>query len=128
IAEVTVDKTADLGVNWAIDGTNASVGVGGFVSPVGGSSIVDLVSAALSTSSGSPSTGTSTGTTTGSGLSNATLNGTTLGVGRLKAAGVNFAVMLRALQGDSRTNILGTPSVVMRNNQEAKMEVAQEVP
>ena len=128
IAEVTVDKTADLGVNWAIDGSAASVGVGGFVSPVGGSSIVDLVTAALSAQAGT-TTGTTTGaTTTSTGLSNATLNGTTVGIGRLKASGVNFALMLRALQGDSRTNILGTPSVVTRNNQEAKMEVAQEVP
>jgi general secretion pathway protein D len=127
IAEVTVDKTADLGVNWAIDGTNSSVGVGGFVSPVGGSSIVDLVTAALGASSSSGATGT-TATTSTSSLSNATLNGTTVGIGRLKASGVNFALMLRALQGDSRTNILGTPSVVTRNNQEAKMEVAQEVP
>src|SRR6202050_291052 len=47
IAEVTVDKTEDLGVNWALDGTNSSVGVGGFVSPVGGSSIIDLATAAL---------------------------------------------------------------------------------
>jgi general secretion pathway protein D len=128
IAEVTVDKTADLGVNWAIDGTNASVGVGGFVSPVGGSSIVDLVTAALGTSSATSSSGVTSGATTGSGLNDTTLAGTTLGIGRLKASGVNFAAMLRALQADSRTNILGTPSVVTRNNQEAKMEVAQEVP
>jgi general secretion pathway protein D len=129
IAEVTVDKTADLGVNWAIDGTSASVGVGGFVSPVGGSSIVDLVQGALGASAAASSTTTGTTAATGaSGLSDATLNGTTLGIGRLKASGVNFAMMLRALQGDSRTNILGTPSVVTRNNQEAKMEVAQEVP
>jgi len=129
IAEVTVDKTSDLGVNWAIDGTNASVGVGGFVSPVGGSSIVDLVTAALgSTSAASSTTGTTTSTSAAGGLNDTTLNGTTLGIGRLKAAGVNFALMLRALQADSRTNILGTPSVVTRNNQEAKMEVAQEVP
>jgi general secretion pathway protein D len=127
IAEVTVDKTADLGVNWAIDGSNSSVGVGGFVSPIAGSSIVDLATAALSASSSSTAT-TGTATTGVGGLSNATLNGTTLGIGRLKAAGVNFALVLRALQGDSRTNILGTPSVVTRNNQEAKMEVAQEVP
>src|SRR5579863_3913192 len=129
IAEVTVDKTADLGVNWAIDGTSASVGVGGFVSPVGGSSIVDLVQGALGASAAASSTTTgTTGATGATGLSDATLNGTTLGIGRLKASGVNFAMMLRALQGDSRTNILGTPSVVTRNNQEAKMEVAQEVP
>jgi general secretion pathway protein D len=128
IAEVTVDKTADLGVNWAIDGTNSSVGVGGFVSPVGGSSIVDLVTAALGASSSASSSATGTTATSTTSLSDATLNGTTVGIGRLKASGVNFALMLRALQGDSRTNILGTPSVVTRNNQEAKMEVAQEVP
>jgi general secretion pathway protein D len=60
IAEVTVDKTADLGVNWAIDGTNSSVGVGGFVSPIGGTSIVDLANAALGATATSSST---TGTT-----------------------------------------------------------------
>jgi general secretion pathway protein D len=127
IAEVTVDKTADLGVNWAIDGSATSVGVGGFVSPIGGTSIVDLAEAALSSTSSSTTTGTTTTGSTSS-LSDATLNGTTFGIGRLKAAGTNFALVLRALQGDSRTNILGTPSVVTRNNQEAKMEVAQEVP
>jgi general secretion pathway protein D len=130
IAEVTVDKTADLGVNWALDGTNSSVGVGGFVSPIGGSSIVDLANAALgatATSTSVSGTTTTTGVST-SGISNATLNGTTFGVGRLKAGGVNFATVVRALQSDSRTNILGTPSVVTRDNQEAKMEVAQEVP
>jgi general secretion pathway protein D len=125
IAEVTVDKTADLGVNWAIDGSSTSVGVGGFVSPIGGSSIVDLAEAALSSTSSSSTTGTSTST---SGISDTTLAGTTFGIGRLKALGTNFALVLRALQADSRTNILGTPSVVTRNNQEAKMEVAQEVP
>jgi general secretion pathway protein D len=131
IAEVTVDKTADLGVNWALDGTNSSVGVGGFVSPIGGTSIVDLANAALGATATATSINGTTTTTPGvstSGLSNATLNGTTFGVGRLKAAGVNFAAIVRALQSDSRTNILGTPSVVTRDNQEAKMEVAQEVP
>jgi general secretion pathway protein D len=36
--------------------------------------------------------------------------------------------MLAALKGDARTNIIATPSVVTRDNQEAKMEVAEEVP
>ena len=129
IAQVTVDKTADLGVNWALDGTNSSVGVGGFVSPIGGSSIVDLANAALgATATSSALNGTSSGNVSTGGISNSTLNGTTIGIGRLRASGVNFAAILRALQGDSRTNILGTPSVVTRDNQEAKMEVAQEVP
>ena len=129
IAAVSVDKTADLGVNWALDGSANSVGLGGFVSPVAGSSIVDLVEGALgSSTAASTTTGTTATTTTGSGLSDTTLNGATIGIGRLKATGINFAMMLRALQADSRTNILGTPSVVTRDNQEAKMEVAQEVP
>ena len=38
IAEVTVDKTADLGVNWAIDGSATGVGVGGFIAPANGTS------------------------------------------------------------------------------------------
>jgi general secretion pathway protein D len=127
IAEVTVDKTSDLGVNWAIDGANSNVGVGGFVSPVAGSSIVDIANAALgATASSSSLSGTSgTGST---GISGTVLNGTTFGIGRLKASGLNFAAVVRALSSDSRTNILGTPSVVTRDNQEAKMEVAQEVP
>ncbi len=41
---------------------------------------------------------------------------------------MNFAAILRALQSDVRTNIIATPQVVTRDNQEAKMEVAQEVP
>ena len=113
IADVAVDKTLDLGINWAIDGSSNSLGVGGFISPVAGTSILDLYNDVKSG-------GTSTTTTAPTGA--------TIGVGRLQAAGVNFALMLRALQGDSRTNIIATPSVVTRDNQEAKMEVAQEVP
>jgi general secretion pathway protein D len=114
IVEVSADKTADLGVNWALDGSATNVGVGGFISPIGGSSIVDLYSAVKSASSGTATTSPPTGTT--------------VGIGRLQATGVNFAAILRAVAGDSRTNILQHPQVVTRDNQEAKMEVAQEVP
>jgi general secretion pathway protein D len=114
IVEVSADKTADLGVNWALDGSSTNVGVGGFISPIGGSSIVDLYSAVKGAQSGTTTTSPPTGTT--------------VGVGRLQATGVNFAAILRAVAGDSRTNILQHPQVVTRDNQEAKMEVAQEVP
>jgi general secretion pathway protein D len=112
ICEVSVDKTSDLGVNWAIDGSATGVGVGGFIAPVNGSSIIDLYNDA----------------TTPSNLASNPPSGTILGIGKLSAAGVNFAAVLQALQSDSRTNILATPQVVTRDNQEAKMEVAQEVP
>lgn len=111
IVEVSADKTSDLGVNWILDGSNSRLAVGGFIEPVGGSSIVDLYRAATGgTTSVSPPTGT------------------TVGIGRLEATGVNFAAIVRALQGDSRTNIISKPTITMRDNEESKIEVAQEVP
>jgi general secretion pathway protein D len=112
IVEVSADKSAELGVNWVFDGSNNSLAAGAFVEPIGGSTIIDLYNAAK----------TGTPPTSGQPL------GTTLGVGRLAATGINFAAILRALQGDSRTNIIATPSVQTQDNQEAKIEVAQEVP
>jgi general secretion pathway protein D len=111
IVEVSGDKSAELGVNWAIDGTNSGNAVGGFIQPVGGVSIVDLARAA-----NDPTT-----------LTTQPL-GTTIGIGRLAASGVNFAAIIRALRGDSNTNIIATPSIVTMDNQEAEIKVAQEVP
>lgn len=114
IAEVNLDKDAELGVNWAIFDKNqsASVPVGGFVSPVGGTSIVDLAQAAQNPTA----------------ASTALLQGTTLGIGRIAGTGINFAAMLRAIRGDTSTNIIATPSTVTMDNQEAELKVAQEVP
>ena len=112
IVEVSADKTADLGINWILDGTNSRLAVGGFIEPVGGSSIVDLYNAAK------------TGTPPSSGV----VTGTTVAIGRLAATGVNFAAIGRALQGDARSNIISRPTITMRDNEESKIEVAQEVP
>jgi general secretion pathway protein D len=112
IVSVAVDKTADLGVNWAVDAAATGAAIGGFIAPIGGSSIIDLYNDA----------------TTPANLASNPPTGTTIGIGKLTASGVNFAAILRALQSDTRTNIIATPQVVTRDNQEAKMEVAQEVP
>src|SRR5258706_5833711 len=111
IVEVAADKTSDLGVNWVLDGSNSKLAVGGFIEPIGGSSIIDLYNA---------SKGTSTNT--------AVASGTTVGIGRLQATGVNFGAIVRARQGDWRTNIMSHPMITMRDNEESKIEVAQEVP
>ena len=58
----------------------------------------------------------------------ASLQGTTLGIGRIAGTGVNFAAMLRAIRGDTDTNVIATPSTVTMDNQEAELKVAQEVP
>ena len=111
IVEVSADKTSDLGVNWILDGSNSKAAVGGFIEPIGGASAIDLYKI---------SKGTSTD------LSK--VSGTNFAIGRLQATGVNFGAIIRALQGDSRTNILSKPSITMSDNQESKLEVAQEVP
>jgi len=111
IVEVSADKAAELGVNWVLDGSQSGSVVGGFIEPVGGVSIIDLARAA-----NDPTTLTSAP------------RGTTIGIGRLKDTGVNFAAVVRALRGDSTTNIISTPSIVMMDNEEAEIKVAQEVP
>src|SRR3569833_1481571 len=112
IADVNVNKTAELGVNWAAYGTGSNVPAAAFDSRVGGTSIVDLAGAIQNPAN----------------VSDALLNGTTLGLGRIGSGAVNFAAILRAIQADSHTNIIATPSAITMDDQEAELKVAQEVP
>ncbi len=112
IAEVDVDKDAELGINWAAFSNGQNIPVGSFVSPIGGTSIVDLAGAVQNPAN----------------VSTTLLQGTTIGIGRIAGTGVNFAAMLRAIRGDTNTNVVATPSAVTMDNQEAELKVAQEVP
>jgi general secretion pathway protein D len=115
IVEVNANRASDLGVNWLVDGSNSGVAAGGFVTPVGSNGtppIVDLYGLVKGTSTTFPSS----------------LIGTTVGIGRLSETGINFAAVLKALQTDARNNVIATPSIVTQDNQEAKIEVAKEVP
>jgi general secretion pathway protein D len=114
IVEVTADKSSDLGVTWAVDGSgdNAAVGVTNFPPSPG---VVQLAGAV---------NGGST-ITDPSGLIAA---GITIGVGRIGDTGTNFAAILHALQGDADTNIISTPSIVTTDNEEASLNVGKEVP
>jgi general secretion pathway protein D len=119
IVEVDVNKSANVGVQWALLG-NTSTGT----VPVGvtnlpgssGTSIVDLIAAAASGSTSSLSS-SSLGT------------GATLAVGRYSAtSGTNFAALIQALRSDGTSNIISTPSVITMNNEEAEVKVTQEIP
>jgi general secretion pathway protein D len=114
IVDVNVNKNAELGVNWAVwsDDDDTRFPVGTFQQPVGGVNLASLAQSIDNPSGGNPLLGT----------------GTTFGIGRIAATGVNFAAMLRAIQGDSNTNVIATPSTVTMDNQEAELKVAQEVP
>jgi general secretion pathway protein D len=112
IAEVDVDKNAELGINWAAFSNGQNIPAGAFVSPIGGTSIVDLAGAIQNPANASTTL----------------LQGTTIGIGRIAGTGVNFAAMVRAIRGDTNTNVVATPSAVTMDNQEAELKVAQEVP
>ena len=119
LVEVNADKTSDIGVNWGAwsQGANGTqIPVVGFIEPVGGTSILDVATTVNGVSTGSTTTSTSS------------LAGTTLGIGKLTGSGINYGAMIRAVSGDANTNILATPSAVTMDNQEAKLDVAQEIP
>ena len=115
IVDVSVNKNAELGVNWAVwsNDSDTRIPVGGFLNPVAGVNLVDLARA-VDDPAGAAEVGIPAGTT--------------FGLGRIASSGVNFAAMIRALQSDSNTNVIATPSAVTMDNQEAELKVAQEVP
>ena len=116
IVDVQLEKNAELGVNWAVWSEDSSnIPLGTFQSPVAGVNLAQLALAVDNPSNAA---------TIAPGLG----NGTTFGIGRIAATGVNFAAMIRAVQGDSNTNLISTPSTVTMDNQEAQIKVAQEVP
>ncbi len=111
IVEVSADATADLGVNWFIDGTNDDFLIGLFNQPIAGVSLADIAAAIDDPSSVTAAPG-----------------GLTLGGARIEDSGTNFGGIVRALRGDGDTNIVSMPSVITMDNEEAQIKVAQEVP
>ena len=114
IVEVIADKTSELGVTWAVgdSGSNSPVGVTNF--PDFGPGIVQLGAVAGSGGAIDPTA------LIGEGL--------TMGLGRVSDSGISFGAIIRALNGDADTNIISTPSIVTTDNEEATLNVGQEVP
>jgi len=111
IVEVIADENNQFGVTWAVEGSgsNSPIAVTNFPPTPG---VVQLGTAA--------GAGTVSGDLIGSGI--------TVGVGRLSDSGVSFAAILTAIEGDANTNIISTPSIVTTDNEEATLNVGQEVP
>ena len=139
LVEMSFEKSAELGFNWVIGPGKETQGIapiGIFNQAIGGTTIGQVGAAALAVANGQSTTTTVTGSTSTVNTSNPALasvasavpNGLTVGGGRIENSGVNFVALLRALRGDGHTNIISTPSIVTMDNEEAKIEVAQEVP
>ncbi|MDT0636206.1 type II secretion system secretin GspD [Spectribacter hydrogenoxidans] len=107
IAEVSIDRSRQLGIDTAVFDDNTAVA----------GSILDndtLEAIPALAGNGTPL-----------GLIQQGLN---FGIGDLNSDGTSFAVLLKALSGDSNTNVLSTPSLLTRDNEEAEIQVGQEVP
>ena len=114
IVEVIEDNKVELGTSIGVEGTgsNTPISVTNFPDFLNG--VVQLGTTAAAGAVADPS-----------GLIG---EGVTIGVGRIRDNGVSFAAILRAAEGDADTNIISTPSIVTTDNQEATLNVGQEVP
>jgi general secretion pathway protein D len=118
LVEMSSDKARDLGVNWIVgdtetdaDGNRTILPAAGFLNPVSGTGIGEIIQGVLNPDSipGLPS-------------------GLTAGLGQLTDNGTSWAAIIRAIDGIGNTNIIATPSIVTLDNEEAEIKVAQEVP
>jgi general secretion pathway protein D len=116
IVEVIADKVSELGVTWAVGSNDSNSPIAATNFPSFGNGVVQLAGAA----GGGDGTAVNAGSLIGEGI--------TMGVGRISDTGVSFAAILRALQGNADTNIISTPTLVTTDNEEASINVGQEVP
>jgi len=116
IAEISAEKTAQLGVQWVV-GTNNAVGFSNF--DEGNSTLANLIGlAAQVNESGSTALATAAASIP---------QGLHLGVGDF-TKGNPFGALINALAKDADTNVLSTPTVVTLDNEEAEIIVGQNVP
>lgn len=120
IAELSSSSAAQLGISWAA----LSSGAGSVTNfPNGVGSLADL---ATQLSAGSSVSTSGLGST--SSISSGLPGGLLFGVGHIVQNGTSFVALLNALSSDSHTNILSTPSLVMLDNEKAKLVSGQKVP
>ncbi|MCB1768991.1 MAG: type II secretion system secretin GspD [Candidatus Competibacteraceae bacterium] len=116
IAEISAEKTAQLGVQWAVDSSqNGLIGFTNF--DAGASSLANIAGLAAQIDEGNIS----------SIQASQVPQGIQLGVGDF--TGTNrFGALISALAKDADTNVLSTPTVVTMDNEEAQIIVGQNVP
>jgi len=127
VANVSADKTSQLGVDWIAYSPN-TIAAAGILNSSTSTALSNLGSLA---SSAGTTTGTSLSSNSGALVSAAAgligSGGTAL-IGSSGSNGSIFGGLIKALASDANTNILATPSLVTLDNEEAKIEVGQSVP
>jgi general secretion pathway protein D len=113
IVEVSADKAAELGITWAVfnDASLAAVtdfsaftpGVTGLAGAIGGDAGAEAAAGIIK-------------------------DGINLGIGSISDTGTSFVSLIQALEADADSNIMATPTLVTLDNEEAEINVGQEVP
>ncbi|MFK7993769.1 MAG: type II secretion system secretin GspD [Granulosicoccus sp.] len=106
IAELSTTNSSQLGVNFAVDGTDSNR------------------PAAYTNLGGATQSLVGTIASEGASLN----NGLSLALGRFGGDGIDFGFLLSAIASDTDNNILSTPTLVTMDNQEAEIVVGQNVP
>ena len=121
IVEVTMNHSQDLGVDWRLNHANKSDIIGGtnFGAP-NGTGTTGLINGAIAAVSASNVAKGASGNILGT----PPLSGLTLGF----MHGSDLRAVLYALQQDTNTNIVSTPSLVAMDNETAEIVVADTIP
>ncbi len=119
IAEVSANKTAELGVQWAAGGENPGKRPVGILNFGGTRSITGIGQAAAQAESAGINPGLGALGSVGSGL--------TLGIGSINKSGYSFASIINALAGTGAANLLSTPNILTMDNEEAEIFVGKTV-
>jgi general secretion pathway protein D len=115
IAEVTANKAAEFGIQWqSLSGLNSSN-----ASAFGGTNF-GLPSQNILSTAQNP-------TGIGRGLNVGVINGA-ITIPGTSTQILNLNLLIRALQTDSNTNILSTPTLLTLDNEEAKIVIGQNLP
>ncbi|WP_455212708.1 type II secretion system secretin GspD [Kaarinaea lacus] len=118
IAEVSLERSSQLGIEWFFDGRNSNKPVGAINFSGAGAAAANITSTVTDNASS---------TEVATGLASLIGQGATIAFGTFNSDSFNFAAVLKALEGDGDTNILSTPSIVTLDNEEAEIFVGEEV-
>ncbi|MFH1037073.1 MAG: type II secretion system secretin GspD [PVC group bacterium] len=125
LAEISYDKTFELGVEW-IDMDNNGQGFPNVSEMKAGRSNAEGFAQSVFTGS------LSSWASAGEGRSSPGVSGVSLGfIQKMAGTGTSlpdFAVMLHALQTNQDVNILATPQILTMDNEEAKIKVVRNIP
>ncbi|MGB5209858.1 MAG: type II secretion system secretin GspD [Gammaproteobacteria bacterium] len=115
VAEVSYNRAAELGVTWAVDGSQGGnlIGLTNFTSAL---NVADIGGAALAGDDNSLAD-----------VLRAIPDGLSLAAGDFSGS-TRWAAVIKALLGDATTNVLANSSLMTLDNEEAEITVGQQVP